>query len=118
MFRDNRYINAGENEIYKFGHKSREFAASFLDSHNGYISIPVATKHWTFGTSNGKYGEFCKLKGTCFSVNDGGFAYAKIGSEKCEILCQFIQSVIDEMKRLDAERIEHVREIRGIEDDE
>ena len=115
MYINERHINAGQNEIHKFGHKSRECAQSFLTERNGYISIPVATKHWTFGTTNGKYGEFCKINGTIFSVNAGGFCYAKAGTDKGEALCKAIASIIDEMTKMDNERIAHLNDVLGVE---
>lgn len=106
MRKDGRYINAGTNEIYRYGKKAREYAASFIEPNkNGYISFPVdAGKYWTIGTSEGKYGEFAKYKETIFSVNNGGYMYAKAGTEKADKLVDCINGIITEMKRLDDAR--------------
>ena len=41
MYKDNRYINAGENEIYRYGHKAVEKVESFLEANkSGYYSFP------------------------------------------------------------------------------
>lgn len=57
MYKDNRYINAGENEIYRYGHKAIDRVKAFLDpNEKGYYSFPVdGGKYWTIGTSNGKF---------------------------------------------------------------
>ena len=90
MYKDFRYINAGENEIYRYGKKAVEKASAFLEERNGYYSFPVdGGKYWTIGTSNGKYGEFMKFGDVIFSVNKGGFAYAKAGTEKGEKFSYF-----------------------------
>ena len=49
MFKDNRYINAGQNEIYRYGKKAQELAKSYLESNEaGYFSIPCdCGKYWT-----------------------------------------------------------------------
>lgn len=91
MYKDSRYINAGTNEIYRWGHKAMERVKECLTPHNGYYSIPVdGGKYWSIGTSNGKYGEFCRFGDNFFSVNFGGFAYAKEGTEKGE---KFIEAI-------------------------
>lgn len=120
MFKDNRYINAGTNEIYRYGHKAVERVEAHLDPNEaGYISIPVnGGKFWTIGTSKGKFGEFCKLGETIFSVNSYGNAYAKAGTEKGEKLVAALRAMIEEMHRLNAERIAYVREVRGYEDED
>lgn len=102
MYKDYRYINAGENEIYRWGKKTIEEISQFLEPNDkGYISIPTnGGKAWTIGTSTGKYGEFCKFKDTFFSVNSWGYAYAKAGTEKGDKLVEFIQSMIEEMHLL------------------
>ena len=42
MFKDNRFINAGTNEIYRYGHKAVEKVETFLNpNENGYYSFPV-----------------------------------------------------------------------------
>lgn len=68
MFKDNRYINAGQNEICRYGRKARERVEAFLEANDkGYYSFPVdGGKYWTIGTSDGKYGEFAKVGDTFF----------------------------------------------------
>lgn len=106
MFKDNRYINAGENEIYRYGHKAVERVESYLvPNSKGFYSFPVdGGKYWSIGTSNSKYGEFVKISETIFSVNRGGFMYAKEGTEKAEAFVKALNAMIDEMNRLNAAR--------------
>ena len=100
MFKDYRYINAGTNEYYRWGTKAQDKLAYYLEpNENGYYSIPVdGGKYWTFGTSEGKFGEFAKYLDTFFSVNKGGFLYAKVGTPKAEMFVKMIQDLIDRMK--------------------
>jgi hypothetical protein len=106
MYKDFRYINAGENEIYRYGKEAVRRASAALEANEaGFYSIPVdGGKYWTIGTSNGKYGEFAKMNDTIFSVNKGGFAYAKAGTDKGEAFVDAIESMIAEMKRINSER--------------
>ena len=112
MYKDFRYINAGENEIYRYGHKAVERVQAFLEpNENGYYSFPVdGGKYWTIGTSKGKFGEFAKYKDTIFSVNNGGFAYAKADTQKGEKFVEFLNDLIAEMNRLNDERIRNIEE--------
>lgn len=111
MFKDYRYINAGTTEIYRYGHKAVEKVTACLEPHNGYISIPAdGGKYWTIGTSEGKYGEFANIDDTLFSVNKGGFVYAKAGTEKGDKLVEFLNAMIDEMHRLNKERLNNLDE--------
>lgn len=107
MYKDYRYINAGENEIYRYGRKAVEKVQSYLVANDkGYYSIPAdGGKYWTIGTSNGKFGEFAKYKDTIFSVNNRGYVYAKEGTEKGEKFVEFLNEMIAEMNRLNAERV-------------
>lgn len=99
MYKDYRYINAGSNEIYRYGRKAIEKVEACKAEHNGYVSIPVdGGKYWTIGTSDGKYGEYCKFGDTFFSVNNGGYAYAKVGTEKADILLKALDAMIAEMQ--------------------
>jgi hypothetical protein len=100
VYKDLRYINAGTNEFYRWGRKAIEKARAFMTpNENGYYSIPTdGGKYWTFGTSEGKYGEFIKWKDTFFSVNKGGFAYAKAGTEKGDKFVEMIQALIQAME--------------------
>lgn len=105
MFKDNRYINAGENEIYRYGHKAVEKVQACMAEHNGFYSIPAdGDKYWTIGTSNGKYGEFCNIEGTIFSVNSAGYAYAKVGTEKGERFIKALEAMIAFMKETNVSR--------------
>lgn len=108
MFKDRRYINAGTNEIYRYGKKAQaKVTAAMEPNANGYLSIATdGDKYWTLGTSDGKFGEFCKINGTIFSVNKGGFAYAKAGTEKGEAFKKALEAMLNEMIELNAARIE------------
>ena len=107
MFKDFRYINAGENEIYRYGKKAIERVSYSLEPNKaGFYSICTdGGKYYTIGTSNGKYGEFAKVNGTIFSVNSAGMMYAKAGTEKGELFVKAIEAMIAEMKRLNKERL-------------
>lgn len=100
MYKDYRYINAGQNEFYRWGHKAVERIEAGLEvNENGYMSIPAdGGKYYTIGTSEGKYGEFAKLGDTCFSVNKGGYVYVKAGTEKAEIYKIALNKLIADMK--------------------
>lgn len=106
MYKDYRYINAGENEIYRYGHKAVEKVEAFLEANEkGYYSFPVdGGKYWTIGTSTGKFGEFARIGDVCFSVNKGGFMYAKSGTEKGNAFVKALNQLIEEMNRLNAAR--------------
>lgn len=110
MYKDYRYINAGENEIYRYGRKARERVEACLEpNEKGYYSIEAdGGKYWTFGTSNGKYGEFAKIGETIFSVNNGGFIYAKAGTEKGEKFVDGLKAMLNKMNEMNEARfIEH-----------
>lgn len=106
MFKDSRYINAGTIEIYRWGKKARAYAAECLEANkNGYISIPVDMgNYWTIGTSEGRYGEYAKYDGTFFTVNKGGYIYAKEGTDKAEKLVNLINGMIAFMDKKNEER--------------
>ena len=110
MYKDERYINAGTNEIYRYGHKAVEKASAALEANeNGFYSIPIdGGKYWTLGTSNGKYGEFAKIGNTIFSVNRAGMMWAKEGTEKGQLFVEAIKGMIAEMNRMNNERIETI----------
>lgn len=108
MYKNFRYINAGENEIYRYGHKAVERVAVCLKPENGYYSIAVdGGKYYTLGTSTGKYGEFIKWHDTFFSVNKGGFAYAKEGTEKGDKFVEFLNDMINKMNEINMSRFEN-----------
>ena len=102
MFRYGRgYINAGTNEIHKWGKEAVAFAQSYLEANEaGWVNLPIAPKYWSIGTSNGKFGEYCRIHGTCFSVNKAGYAYAKAGTEKGDLLVKYIAEIIETMKEI------------------
>lgn len=106
MYKDERYINAGTNEVYRFGKKALEkAAAALIENAAGYYSIPTdGGNYWTIGTSNGKYGEYAKVNGVCFSVNKAGNMYAKAGTEKGEAFIKAVNSLIDKMHEMNGER--------------
>lgn len=112
MYKDFRYINAGENEIYKYGHKAVEMVKACLEpNEKGYYSIAAnGGKYWTIGTNEGKYGEFARFGETIFSVNKGGFVWAKAGTEKGEKFVEFLKAMIEEMNRLNKARIKEDEE--------
>ena len=101
MYKDYRYINAGENEIYRYGRKAQERVQQYLQPNDkGFYSIPAdGGKYWTIGTSQGKYGEFAKIGDKFLSVNKAGFVWAKVGTDKeavfIEMVNKLLQSMID-----------------------
>ncbi len=107
MYKDFRYINAGTNEVYRYGHKAVEKVQSYFEpNEKGFYSFPCdGGKYWTIGTSDGKFGEFARFQDTCFSVNDGGFMYAKAGTDKGNKFVEFLNSMIKEMNKLNNDRI-------------
>ena len=65
----------------------------------GFHSIPAdGGRYWTFGTSEGKFGEFAKIGETFFSVNSVGNLWAKAGTEKGEKFVAGIKLMISAMK--------------------
>lgn len=106
MYKDLRFINAGENEFYRYGKKAQEkIKAHLVPNDAGYYSIPAdGGKYWTIGTSNGKYGEFAKYNGVFLSVNKGGFVYAKEGTDKADAFVAMIEELILAMEEKNAER--------------
>lgn len=98
MYKDYRYINAGINEIYRYGKKAQEYVKGAMVEHDGYYSIATdGGKYWTIGTSEGKFGEFCKFRDTIFSVNRGGYAYAKVGTDKGDKFIEMLEQMLAEM---------------------
>lgn len=118
MYKDYRYINAGENEIYRWGHKAQEKAAQHLQpNEKGFYSIPAdGGKYWTIGTSTGKYGEFAKFGQVILSVNSAGFVWAKVGTEKADAFVAMVNKMIDDMKKVKSRNAK--REDDEEEDDE
>lgn len=99
MYKDYRYINAGENEFYRWGKKAIEkIERHLIPNENGFYSIPAdGGKYWTLGTSQGKYGEFAKYKETFFSVNAGGNVWAKAGTDKANAFVDMLNDLINKM---------------------
>lgn len=108
MFKDNRYINAGTTEVYRYGRKAVEKAQKALKANEaGFFSIPAdGGKYWTIGTSEGKYGEYAKIGDTFFSVNKSGYMWAKAGTEKGDAFVKAVEAMIDYMNKLNAERVQ------------
>ena len=100
MYKNYRYINAGENEFYRWGKTAQEKVASYLTPNaSGFYSIPAdGGKYWTFGTSEGKFGEFAKYGDTFFSVNKSGMLWAKIGTDKAEKFVEMLTRLINDMQ--------------------
>lgn len=107
MYKDYRYINAGTNEIYRYGKKAQAKVEAALEpNENGYYSIIAdGGKYWTIGTSEGKFGDYCKIGETIFSVNRGGYAYAKEGTEKGDAFVKAIKAMLASMKKTNEDRI-------------
>lgn len=99
MYKDFRYINAGENEFYRWGKKAVEKAqAALVPNENGFYSIPAdGGKYWTIGTSKGKFGDFARFGSTILSVNKAGFVWAKAGTEKEEAFKAMVSRMIADM---------------------
>lgn len=108
MFKDYRYINAGENEFYRWGHKAQELVKSYLEpNEKGFYSIPAdGGKYYTIGTSTGKFGEFAKFGDTFLSVNNGGYVYAKAGTEKADAFVAMVNDMLNNMIKKNNERAE------------
>lgn len=108
MFKDNRYINAGTNEFYRWGRKAIEkIQAGLVPNEKGFYSIPAdGGSYYTFGTSEGRYGEFAKYKDTFLSVNKGGYIWVKEGSEKHAAYVEMLNGMIEAMNAKHAEGIE------------
>ena len=107
MYKDYRYINAGENEFYRWGKKAQERIIACMEPRNGFYSIPVdGGNYYTLGTSKGKYGEFMKWNGTIFSVNTSGYAWAKAGTEKAEKFIEMLNRLVGDMKKRGAGELE------------
>lgn len=108
MYKDYRYINAGQNEFYRWGHKAQELVKSYLEpNENGFYSIPAdGGKYYTIGTSDGKYGEFAKFNGTFLSVNSAGYVWAKVGTEKADAFVAMVNKMLSNMIDKNNERAE------------
>lgn len=118
MYKDYRYINAGTNEIYRYGKKAVAKVKAFFEPNDkGFYSFPVdGDRYWAIGTSKGKFGEFAKYGDTFFSVNSAGFMWAKAGTEKGEKFVEFINALVDEMNKINEERARYL--VDDMDDDE
>ena len=112
MYKDFRYINAGQNEFYRYGKKAvAMIEAGLTPNAKGYCSIPAnGGKYYTFGTSEGQYGEFARHGSTYFSINRGGYIYVKVDSPKYGAYVEMLKGMIEAMNKKNAERT--------VEDDE
>lgn len=108
MYKDFRYINAGENEIHRYGRKAQELVKSYLTpNENGFYSIPAdGGKYYTIGTSEGKFGEFAKFGDTFLSVNKGGYVWAKVDTEKANVFVAMITDMLNKMIETNNARVE------------
>lgn len=111
MYKDYRFINAGVNEIYRYGHKAVDLVKSYLTpNESGFYSIPAdGGRYYTIGTSEGKFGEFAKFNETFLSVNKAGYVWAKVGSPKAEAFISMINQMISDMNKANAERIANLQ---------
>ena len=100
MYKDYRYINAGQNEFYRWGRKAvAKLEACLEPNEAGFYNVPAnGGRYWTFGTSDGKYGEFARYKDTCLSVNKAGNIWAKVGTAKADAFVEMIEGMIQAMK--------------------
>lgn len=103
---EGRYINAGQNEFYRYGKKAQEKIEKHLTpNENGFYSIPAdGGKYYTIGTSEGKFGEFAMFNQKFLSVNKGGYVWAKDGTEKADIFVEMLNTLLSDMKKKNAER--------------
>lgn len=100
MYKDYRYINAGENEIYRWGTKAQYLVANSLKpNERGFYSLKCdGGKYWTIGTSSGKYGEFAKYKSTYFKVSSG-YIYIHESNQKLSAFLEMINEMLSDMKK-------------------
>lgn len=102
MYKNYRYVNAGTNEFHRWGKKAQKKLAAFLEPNaNGFYAIPAdGGKYWTFGTSEGKFGVYARYGNVCFSVNKGGYLWAKVGTDKAAVFVSMIEDLLSEMKMM------------------
>ena len=112
MYKDYRYINAGQNEFYRYGKKAQAYVkASMQPNEKGFYSIAAdGGKYWTIGTSEGKYGEFAKFKDTFFSVNSAGYVLAKAGTEKAVKFIEMLERMLADMIETDNARFANIED--------
>ena len=107
MFKDNRYINAGTNEFYRWGHKAVDKAsAALIPNDKGFYSIPAdGGKYWTIGTSTGKFGDYAKFGDVYLNVNKAGRVWAKVGTDKADAFLAMVNDMIEKMNEKHAEGV-------------
>ena len=106
MYKNNRFIAAGDNEFYRYGKKAAELLKSHKNLVKGYYSLPVdGGSNYTLGTSIGKYGEYMVFHGNVFPVNKAGYAYVKAGSKKEGAFLAMIDDMISDMEKKNQERV-------------
>lgn len=100
MYKDFRYINAGQNEFHRWGKKAIARAKSYLTpNENGFYSMPAdGGNYYTIGTSTGKYGEFARFGETYLSVNRAGNVWAKVGTDKADAFVSMVNWMIKSME--------------------
>lgn len=101
MYKDFRYINAGENEFYRWGKKAQAIIEhSLTPNENGFLSIIAdGGRYYTIGTSEGKFGEFAKFGNEFLSVNKNGYVWAKVGTPKELVFIKMIKKLIEDMQK-------------------
>ncbi len=108
---EDRIMEAGDNAFYCGEEKVVKYLERHLTERDGYISVPVDGAYgYAIGSSEGKYGEYARIGGTCFSVNKGGYVFAKAGTEKGDKLVAALKGLIAAMRRQNGEDVEAVEE--------
>lgn len=105
MYKNNRFMAAGDNEFYRYGKKAAELLKIHKKIKKGYYSLPVdGGSNYALGTSIGKYGEYMIFHGNVFPVNKAGYAYVKAGSKKEGAFLAMIDTMISDMEKKNLER--------------
>lgn len=119
MYKDYRYINAGENEVYRYGKKAQSKVKAAMVANKGYYSIAAdGGRYWTIGTSEGKFGEFAKFQDNFFSVNSAGYVYAKAETEKGSKFLKMLERMLEKMVQLNDERLKNCNAYNDEEEDD
>lgn len=91
-------LPAGKYEFYRYGLSAQRYLQkSLIPNKLGFLSLKADSKFWKIGTSLGKYGEFAKIDGSYFPINNGGYLYAKVGSDKEIEFRKVIKSLLSSM---------------------
>ena len=95
----NRYVNAGTNEIHRWGRKAQEkIKTHLMPNDNGFYTIPAdGGRYWTIGTSNGKFGEYARFGDVYLSVNKSGNVWAKVGTPKADAFVKMVEGMLNSM---------------------